>query len=57
MKKINSEYVVHCFEVIEKEDIICLVQDFCNGGDLQNLLNMLPRHRVTREILTKRISI
>jgi len=43
LEKVNSPYVIKVFEFIQTKQSLLLVQEYANGGSLQNLLDLKGR--------------
>ena len=56
MKKMDCDNIVKLVEVFQDETVVCIVQEFCNAGDLENMIRfngLLSNHRLVRRIASQ----
>lgn len=39
MKSLNNPFIIKYRESFEEKNVLCIVMDFANGGDLYNMIN------------------
>lgn len=50
MNKINHKNILHLHEFLESESNYYLVIDYCNKGDLENVMNKTPEKQFSEQV-------